>query len=378
MKVIQLCPMFPYHGGVERHVFETSRKLQERGIDVEVYATDPTGKLPKLENVEGITVHRFRSFAPNNVYFFAPKLFSALKEVNNVDIIHAHTYQAYPSLAAALAKKQNKVPLVFTPHFHPVGGTLLRSALQKIYGILGGYTFDQADVIIAVSRYERSILSFIFGVDQKKIACVPNGVDVNKFNYSYLKCKSSKQKIVLYVGRLEKYKGVQYLIHAFTRINKEHPDSKLIVVGAGVYNTNLITLVNKLGLRDKVIFLKNVSESKLLQVYASSDVFVMLSEYEAFGISVVEAMASCIPVVVTKVGGISEIVQNGYNGFLVDYPPDVEAVSELVTNLLRHEDLSSKIGINARKTVFDLFTLDQTVRGLLDIYYTLVNRGVII
>jgi glycosyltransferase involved in cell wall biosynthesis len=101
-------------GGVETHVFEIARRMRE--FDVEVLATDPSGKLAKAEEIEEIKVRRFKSFAPGNAYFFSPELWSYLKRHSaDYDLIHAHNFHAFPALYAALSRPKK---LVFTPHYH--------------------------------------------------------------------------------------------------------------------------------------------------------------------------------------------------------------------------------------------------------------------
>lgn len=368
MRVVHVCPMLSYHGGVERHVFEISKRLQKAGVDVEVYTTDPTGKLPKHGYVDEIPLRRFRSLAPNRAYFFAPKLYSALKELQNIDIVHTHSYQAFPSLFVALAKKKNKIPFVFTPHYHPMGGTSLRTFLRKTYRTVGKQIFKQANVVIAVSKYEQKLLTHLFKESEEKVVYIPNGIDLEKFINLTARHKNSQKKSILYVGRLEKYKGVHYLMKAFLGVLKKYPFSELNIVGSGSYALNFVSLAKDLKISRSTHFLGSVQEATLLQLYASSDIFAILSEYEAFCISLVEAMASGLPAIASRVGGIPEIIQDGYNGFLIDYPPDHHDLTGIMIRLIEQEDLAFQVGANARKTVLTSFSWDETIKHLLELY----------
>lgn len=129
MKIIQVCPRYyPDIGGVETHVKEISERLVKRGFEVEVVTTDPSGKLSKDDEINGVEVRRFRSLAPYDAYFFAPQIYFYLKKAN-CDLIHAHSYHALPAFFAALAKRDRT--FVFTSHYHGKGHTVLRNILHK-------------------------------------------------------------------------------------------------------------------------------------------------------------------------------------------------------------------------------------------------------
>ena len=115
MEVVQVCPLFfPHFGGIETHVREISKRLVKLGVDIKIYTTDPSGKLPKEENIDGVEVHRFRSYAPNSLYYFSPNLFFELGKLKRAKIIHVHSFPDFPSLSAALVKDIIKKPMVLS------------------------------------------------------------------------------------------------------------------------------------------------------------------------------------------------------------------------------------------------------------------------
>lgn len=376
MEVVQVCPLFfPYFGGIETHVREISKHLTNLGVHIKIYTTDPSGKLPKKESIDGIEVLRFRSFT-NDLYFFAPKLYSALKKLKEEDMIHVHSPD-FPSLAAALAKDKNRKPIVFTPHTlgsaDMVGTSMWRTLAKKCYTILlGKYIFDKFDAVVTVSKYEKKILIQKFGLKEGKITYIPNGVDVEKVKG--VARKKRGVKTILYVGRLEKYKGIHFLIKAFPKIKKSAPHSRLIIIGSGSYKKNLIYLVDNLGIKDSVIFLENVSEEELREVYTSSSVFISLPQYELFGIALAEAMAYGLPVIATKVGGIPEFIQPNRTGFLLDFPPDENILVKIATFLLENTDYSTEIGIRARQAILSRFSWDRTAHNLFNLYRNLLMQ----
>ena len=324
MRIAQVCPRYyPYMGGVETHVREISERLARKTFKVEVLTTDPSGKLPKEDIINGVKVKRFKSWAPNENYYFSKDLKKYLvRNSDQYDIVHAHCYHDFPALYAAQAKNRNK--LVFTPHYHGSGHTFFRSLLHIPYKSFGRRIFGKADRIISVSNYERSLILKDFKIDDEKIATIPNGVDLEEFKD--LEKKKKNCGVILYVGRLEKYKRVHYLIRALPKL-----DNNIIleIVGKGPYKKSIVKLVRKLGVEDRVKFYQDLPRNVLLHKYANANIFVLLSEHEAFGISVAEALASKTPCIVANTSALKEWIDEK-NCFGVDYPIDIDKLAELI------------------------------------------------
>ena len=324
MKVVQVCPRYsPFIGGIETHVQEISERLVKNGFEVEVITTDPLGDLSREEIINEVKVKRFMSWAPNEAYYFSNKLKNYLKtNSENYDIVHAHNYQAFPALYAAQAKNRNK--LVFTPHYHGGGHTFIRNLLHVPYKVFGRKIFEKADKIICVSNHERNLVMKHFKVNEKKVVVIPNGINLEEF--TGLKKRSKNCRVILYVGRLERYKGVQYLIRALPRFDK---DIILEIVGKGPYKKSLVKLVRKLGVENRVQFFQDLPRIELLQKYADADLFVLLSQHEAFGISVAEALCAGTPCIVANTSALTEWI-DGENCFGIDYPIDLGVLADLI------------------------------------------------
>lgn len=337
MKIAQACHRYhPYIGGVETHVKELSERLVERGFDVDVLTTDSSGKLSRDEIIRGVRVKRFKSLAPGEAYHFSGDLRKYFMENSNTfDIVHAHAYHSFPSLYAAQAKRRNR--LVFTPHYHGTGHTIFRSLLHRPYKLVGRKIFEKADKIICVSNYERNLLFKHFKVDEEKVVVIPNGINLKEFKN--LRKNKKDCRNVLYVGRLEKYKGVHHLIKALPQLD---PDIFLEIVGKGPYKETLIRLIKKLNVEDRVRFSHSLPRNELLQKYADADVFALLSEREAYGISVAEALASKTPCIVTNTSALKEWIDNE-NCFGINHPVNVEelvkVVGKVVGRKVRHVKL---------------------------------------
>jgi glycosyltransferase involved in cell wall biosynthesis len=337
MMIAQICPRYcPYMGGVETHVKEVSERLVERGFKIEVLTTDPSGKLAREEIINGVRVKRFKSWAPGESYYFSRDFRKYLmKNSDSFDIVHTHSYHAFPSLYSAQAKSKNM--LVFTPHYHGTGHTFFRKLLHIPYKFLGKKIFEKADKIVCVSNYERNLVMKRFKVEKKKVVVIPNGISLEEFRS--LKKRNKDYRAILYVGRLEKYKGVQYLVEALPKISQ---DAILEIIGKGSYKKSLIKLARKLNIDDRVRFSQDLPRNELLQKYVDANVFVLLSEHEAYGISVAEALCAGTPCIVTKASALGEWIDDE-NCFGIEFPINLNELANLITYVIGKDVKVSKV-----------------------------------
>lgn len=344
MKIAQICPRYsPDIGGVETHVKEISERLVKAGHDVEVITTDPTGKLSKREMINGVKVIRFRSFAPGNAYFIAPQIYTYLKK-HDYNVIHAHSYHAFPAFFASLGRHGGK--FVFTPHYHRRGHTLFRNLLHKPYRLLGKMIFSRADSVICVSEYEKKLVESDFKVAAKTVK-IPNGINLKEFESLRHPGKGSKRKVereknLLYVGRLEEYKGVQYIIQSLPEL----PDFRLRIVGKGPYEPQLHNLAKSFEVEERVEWLKELSRKELLECYADADIFFMLSSHEAYGITVAEALAAGTPCIVAKGSALEEFV-DGRNCIGIESPISKEKVADALKEI-KTTEIKENSGIDKK------------------------------
>jgi len=325
LKIAQVCPRyFPYIGGIETNVKEISERLVLENHEVEVITTDPIGKLKKKDIINGVKVTRFKSFAPGEAYYFAPQICIYLMD-HSYDVIHAHSYHALPAFFAALSKRNKR--FIFSPHYHRGGHTPLRDLLHKPYKIFGEMIFSRADAIICVSEYEKELVESDFNVKEKTIK-IPNGLNLSEFGNMKRQKSEDKKKILLYVGRLEEYKGVQYVIQSLSEL----PDFRLKIVGKGPYEDKLHSIAERIGVAERIEWLKDISRRDLLECYADADIFLMLSLHEAYGITVAEALASGTLCVVVKGSALEEFV-DGINCIGIEKPPTKEKVIKVVQGM---------------------------------------------
>ena len=355
MNILQVCP-FSYGdiGGVAEHVKRVSEGLAQRH-NVTVYATDSRSEFPRCEVINGIKVERFRRYAPSDAYFFSWDMLLRLRKAD-FDVVHGHCYHAFPSHFSRLAKRRK---FVITTHFHGVGHSLFRDSLIGLLKPFGGATLRKADKIIAVSEYEKSLILLQFGFDSGRVVVIPNGVDLSEF--SGLRRRNHDFKSVLYVGWLQRYKGVQYLVEVLPRLGS---DVVLEIVGRGSLRPFLERRARELKVHDRVRFFENLPRRELLQKYVDADVFVLLSRYEAYSLVVAEALTAGIPCIVANTSALSEWVDNEIC-LGVDFPINLKDLSSKIEFAL-----DKKVDREATKKWFSIKILDwkQVTERLEKIY----------
>lgn len=324
MKILQVCPKYyPSIGGVEEHVRNISERLAKEH-EVTVFACDPTGRLPKEEEVNGVSVKRFKSFSPGDAYHVSLGMATELKK-SEFDIVHGHNYHALPLYFSRNTKARR---FIVNPYYHGHGHTPVRDFLIKLYKPFGKKIFESANRIIAISNYEKELLLRDFAVEEDKISIIPPGIDLAELDSLEGICK--EPKTILCVGRLEKYKGVQHIIQALPLLDK---DFHLEIVGKGSYKHTLMTQIDRLGLNNRVRFYQNLPRQQLLKMYARAGVFVLLSQHEAFSIVVAEALAAKTPCIVANTSALSEWIDNK-NCSGIDYPINNDELAELITQVI--------------------------------------------
>lgn len=321
--IAHICPRYyPYIGGVETHVKEITERLVKKGIQVEVLTTDPKSDLPVTDEINGVVVRRFPSWAPGDAYYFSNPLNKYLRRHNaNYEILHAHSYHALPALYTALNKDRTR--LFFTPHYHGQGHTPFRNLLLKLYKNMAKRIFIRSERVISVSQYEKGLILRDFPISEEKIDLIPNGINRNEFIH---RKTNDKSNTILSVGRLEEYKGMQHLVKVLVKLSDE---IKINIVGKGTYSKKLSALVDDLDLGDRVNLFPSLERCDLLHMYADADLFALLSRNEAYGICVAEALASGTPCVVAKMAALSEWVDE-HNCFGVDYPIDYSVLKDTI------------------------------------------------
>jgi glycosyltransferase involved in cell wall biosynthesis len=375
MKIAEVTATFPpYNAGTGNVCYHNSVELAKLGHDVSVY-TGIKSNL-KTENSKILSIKYLKPlFSVGNAPFL-PQLL-ALKDY---DIVHLH----YPFFFGAEFVYLNSIlrnsKYVLTYHNDVISDGLFGLFFKIHKHTLMKLILGRAEKIFVTSidYCKNSFLSELCEKNPDKIVEIPNGVDIEKYNPKNdgsiirKRLNIEDKKIILFVGALDKphfFKGVDVLLESFKRICNSN--FHLIIVGDGDLKQNYIEKANKLGVNSQVTFAGRVSDEDLPLYYAASDVTVLPSTTmgEAFGLVLVEAMATGKPVIASNLPGVRSVVDDGENGFLVT-PGDSESLASKINNLLTDDELCSIFGIAARTKVEEKYNWVNIARDLED---TLVN-----
>lgn len=349
---------------------------------------------PETETLQGVKVRRFHYFWPHSLERLAdgaileslsrsPRLFLQvpflvlfeliaafrLARAIRPNVIHAHWFVPQ-GIVAVLVSRILKIPAVITAHGGDVYGLRgrLLDALRRALAA-------RCEAVTVVSRDMATKLPHVTSRRGEPPRVMPMGVDTQRFSARPQRGEDSDQT-VLFVGRLAKKKGVEYLLRSFPDVLARHPDARLVVIGDGPCRGELETLSSQLGLADRVRFAGAQPPAELPRFYRDSRVFVGPSvvtrggDTESFGLVFVEAMAADCSVVGTSVGGIPDVVIHGRTGLLVE-PESPAALASAINGLLDSPAEAGKMGALARRWVRRKFDWRQVARG----YANLLTRA---
>lgn len=299
---------FPFMGGIETHIHEVGTRLVARGHAVTVLTTDPSGQLPAEEDVSGMHVLRIKAWPAKRDLYFAPGIYSTLSN-GSWDIVHIQGYNTFVAPLALIAAIRRGFRLVLT--FHSGGhSSRLRQSVRHLQQVLLGPLVARASQLIAVSEFEADLFSRRMRLPRARFAVIPNGACMPRVTNSKALGKSH---LIVSIGRLERYKGHHRVIEAFPELLRRVPDAKLRVLGEGPYEQPLRRLVQKLGLGQSVSVggIPPGERGRLADVLSSAGLVVLLSEYEAHPVAVMEALALRRPVLVSDTSGLRELALKG-------------------------------------------------------------------
>lgn len=346
-------------GGGPYHVHALSRDQAAMGHDVTVLTVRLDPDLPRVEERDGYTVIRYDPAAEPLGNHISPGLAQHLSTVDGFDVMHAHSHLYFATNAAAVKRRFGDVPLAITNH-----GLYSQSAPKSVFDLylksLGRWTFNRADVVFCYTPADcRRVASF--GVDAP-IEVVPNGIDTERFTPTGPESDRvpSDDFVVLFVGRLVEGKQPMDAIAAFERIRSEYPDARLYVCGDGPLRDEL-----EAEACDGVSFLGHLSYDEMPPVYRSADVLVLPSRAEGLPRTVLEAMATEVPVVVNDLEHIESIVRKGGVSIRTDR---TDAFAGVLERLAENESERTRLGARGRAEIERRYrwadTVDATTRAL--------------
>ena len=385
MKILQGCVRYPpAPGGAETVVKAYSEGLRDLGHDVEVITTDlytetPFVKKEMPSEVNGINVTRHKAYTVSGEahYVLAPGMVQSFLS-KKADIIHTHSYGYFQNHAGWIRERFQSTPWVITPHFHPswsMWGGAKRKTLREFYDtVIGKGTMESADLITCVSKHERDMLVSEIGISEDNIKIIYNGInwndwqtlpDKNIFRKQY---PNISDKFVLFAGRLATNKGLSDLISAMDLVNQKSVD--LVITGADMgLGKQLEKEASEKGVR--MHRLGHIDDETYRSVLAAAEMLVLPSEYEAFGIVLLEAAAAETAVIGTNVGGIPEAMSPGNNGLIVEYN-DVDNLSKSIATLLDDAKMCKGMG-KAGRVWAKNFSWDSILKELEQEYSSIIR-----
>jgi D-inositol-3-phosphate glycosyltransferase len=386
-------------GGMNVYVAELTRHLGKLGIHVDVFTRSQDEHVPHvLHNLgygnrvvhipAGPQVPLPKQVLVDHIPTFVDRIvqFSKEKQIP-YDLIHSHYWMS--GLAAESLKSRWNVPFVHM--FHTLVRMKNRTAVDASQ-MEGNYRLEgenrvlhSADRIVTATPAEQAQLEFLYNAPSRKITIVPPGVDLSRF-YPIPKDEAKavidippRERLLLFVGRIEPLKGIDTLIRAVALMQMTHSleccPHYLAIIGGDPEETDqqvnkemvrLQTLAHELGVRDLVLFLGKRDQETLPYYYSAADAVVMPSHYESFGMVALEAMACGTPVVASQVGGLAYLVRDGETGYFVpDGEP--EKLADRLTRLLLEPEISQNFSQKAVEIAQE-YSWDKISHQILRLY----------
>ncbi|MEW6002434.1 MAG: glycosyltransferase family 4 protein [Nitrospirota bacterium] len=369
MKIGIVRKKYIYHGGSESFSQNFMKRLSKEGHEIHIFAM----KWQVNRGIENIFFHKVPALTFNSFLrdlTFAIFSFIILKrQREDFDVIQSHDKTLFQDVYRAgdgchiewLRQRwkregfSGKLSIILNPYHW----TIL--ILERM--IFNGHRFKK---VVAISELVKKNITDNYYVSEKDIEVVYNGVDLERFNPKNREIYRKEVRklysitdddiVILFVGSGFERKGVEYLLKAVEGISRP---LTILIVGRGSERRfkNLIK-------RQKVIFCG--PQEEVQRYYAASDIFVFPTIYEPFGNVHLEALASGLPVITTKLSGAAEIIQEGLQGFIIDRPENIEAIAEKIEHLMERER-NKKMGFEARRLA-ERFSLESHAQEMLRIY----------
>ena len=348
MKIAIVC--YPTFGGSGVVATELGLSLAQRGHEVHFITYRQPVRLALLN--PNVFFHEVN--VPDDPLFhyqpyelaLASKIVDSVKKYN-IDILHVH-YAIPHAFAGYMAKKMLeesgiKLPMVTTLH----GTDITLVGNLPNYKTAVTFSINQSDVVTAVSDDLKKSTYDLFDVN-KDIKVIPNFIEEKMNDFAYVHCQRQQlaepnERIITHVSNFRKVKRINDVVETFYRVQQKMP-AKLMMVGDGPERTPAEELVKSLGIRDKVIFFGNSNEVDSILKY--SDLFMLPSETESFGLAALEAMACGVPVISTNAGGLPEVNVQGVTGFMSDIG-NVDDMARNAIHILKDENTLNQFKSNA-------------------------------
>ncbi|MDK2946433.1 MAG: hypothetical protein PWQ85_1212 [Geotoga sp.] len=360
----------PIWGGGQAVAYEIGKRLSENyDVKIDLFVMNLVGY--EGDNIEQINGNfRIIHVGKKRTWCFKDRIlwtYEVIKEILNYhkkekyDLIYAHAY--LPGIPAKLLSVTLKIPICY--HIHgannlEIGKRNLISLVEKVL-----LTQIKYDLEFSVSK------NFLKYKNVNKVKYIPNGVNVEIFEKGYKKFinnKNNNEFKILFVGRFDKVKGLHVLIKAIASLKNHliNKNAKFYLVGYGYDEDNLKNLIKKFDLENLIVFRGKLVGDDLIKEYVTSDLFVLPSLSEGFPLTVLEAWACKLPVLVTSVGELQYIIKEDYNGWLIS-PGSAKELSEKLKYVLNLDRKKlAEVGENGHESVKEKYNWDEIIKNIYD------------
>ena len=397
LKILHLTSTLPKNSNdnsTPNFIFRLTKSLNSPRHQNYILAPHQSGAA-KEESVDGVIIHRFQYFVPQKLqlvsgkggimanlknplcwlqlpFFLIAELWCAMKIIKKykIDIIQAHWIIPQGLISIFIKIFVNK-PVVITSHGSDINLISKNQLLKK----LGGWIIKKCDAYTTVSENLKNQIIQNYNL-KKNIQVTPIGTDMEMFHPIKKNASENKYQdyypLLLFIGRIEKEKGLNILLQAMPAVIKELPKCLLIAIGSGSLLPQYKKYVKDHRLFDSINLIQGLGYNQLPFYYAIADIFVSPSLHEGFGLSLVEALASETPVIATSTAGAKEIVVNDHNGILI--PTNNPArLSEEIIKLAKNKNKLDELSKASRPSVEKKFSWANTNDTLHQIYDSITN-----
>ncbi len=391
MNILILTPDYPpVYGGIGTHVFFLAQKLVEKGNDVTIIVSrilleqniDKKIMCTKDKNIIVIDISdiskiiktkEFEMENYDNVETAVSDVFgnsaqTILKHLphKKYDIIHMH--DAYVSISGRILSKYLKIPLLTTFHSMHADKTSIKYYMRE-------YAANNSEKVVAVSEFIKEKIVKNYGIDRSKVAVIYNSINIQNI---FLKTNKKKNNEITFCGRFETIKGVIPLIYEFYEVLRYVRENKekniyLNLIGDGSLKKQIIKLLEKLKIQEYVNIYSNIKNEEVLKIFSGSCCVVIPSLEEPFATVGLEAMSVKTAVIASAVGGMPEMVKQGYNGYVYEVEKP-ELLRHYMLDLFLNPLKSVEFGENGYKLLKEKFTWEINICKIIELYNETIKK----
>ncbi len=373
---------YPQVGGSETQALNLSERLQRMGISLFVLTRRTLREMPSFEEIRGVKVYRVLPTGTGKPSLLLASLSFAyflFKRRRDYDIIHCHGMGWAGPVSSLVGSLLRKKVIVKVATAGDITGNIVgKREIPNVINALRLYFLRLATKLVCISR-EISDELRKKGFREDKLIRIPNGVDIDRFRAGdgTRKLLQDGKLNIIFSGRLVYRKGIDILLRAFRNIQESHPEVHLNILGSGKlqmgdsFEEELRGFVIDKKLEGSITFHGDVENVE--EYLAEADIFAFPSRHEGLPNALLEAMSSGLPVVATSIGGIVDVIRDGQNGILVE-PNDYNSLSKALEILIESPDLKNNLGMAARRTVEEFYSLEAIAQKFVELYKEMMAK----